>query len=896
MAFITEWVQPTGNFTLPLYWGSTYNMVVSWGDGTADSTVTAYNAASATHNYATPGTYQISITGSCGGWYINNNGTIKTRITKVIDWGSVGFTNYGLEYAFYGCSNLVSLPSGSITGAVNIQSVNYMFQNCTALPSSAVSGSIFALFSNVQTARGVFLGCSAFTYVNAGIFDTFISCFTFQSVFQDNINLTSVPNGLFRKNTAASCAFTYVFDNCPKLEINPWIFYNSGEQSTRFLNKSPNFTQCFSRNTFTGIKGTAPDLWNCTYGTGNPIKTNCFYGAGNSIISVSNYYYIQTGWGAAAPPKILEILAENLNSNTLKITANLLYELPETDSLICYVAKTSVGLIAPENIISLTTSDNLTFIGNFPINDGEPFFISVKYFVSGVDTETKILNGYFNSIAQKSTTTINIVSPNYMTPTGLYYLHGSIYFDGYFYGSARGSWTGTDNGQCLIKLKADDYSVYSFKKFYENKNSSLLPLGGFDQIVYCSGFLWSLSGNGRLVRINTNDIDYMIFSEIGTTSKNQPIGTDGTNLFITTDTAVYKINTALLIGSFASYSYTGATTVAIPPTAIISNCSIIQIHPTIKTYCHSICSDNNFIYLAMTTTTAPSGYADGISICHLQKIDKSTMITAADVVIPKSTDDMVQNTEWLFLAPELENINPDIFGSDYGLIAIRKSTLELKYLKALHQEFNTVNELDRQCYGVFYFNNRIIVQLVYSKKSVVLNTDNIENWDSTFPIGGATEAVYSFQKNGVAVANAPNELVIDDNNWVHISTWFGQAEIFKFPLTDIIPEIPIVYNAVSLQNADTIALLQFIDTHFGCSIRCVQDAPGVPTGTTGTAQDQDGNVYDTVVINEKRWMVQNLKTTHFRNGDPVPNITDAAAWQTDEIGAQCAYNNKPANV
>jgi len=170
------------------------------------------------------------------------------------------------------------------------------------------------------------------------------------------------------------------------------------------------------------------------------------------------------------------------------------------------------------------------------------------------------------------------------------------------------------------------------------------------------------------------------------------------------------------------------------------------------------------------------------------------MQTVSYIVIPKCTDDIAQNAEFIFLAPEMSNIDPNIFGSDYGLIAIRKSNLELKFLKALHKDFNTGNEIDRQCYGVFLFNNRIIVQLVNSKKSVIINIDNVEDWGESFPIGGATEAIYKFQKNSIDLTYPPNELVIDNNNWCHISTWNQPGDILKFPLPNI-TKSPIIQTA-----------------------------------------------------------------------------------------------------
>jgi len=57
------------------------------------------------------------------------------------------------------------------------------------------------------------------------------------------------------------------------------------------------------------------------------------------------------------------------------------------------------------------------------------------------------------------------------------------------------------------------------------------------------------------------------------------------------------------------------------------------------------------------------------------------------------------------------------------------------------------------------------------------------------------------------------------------------------------------------------------------------------------ATDFDGNNYTTVTIGTQVWMVENLKVTHYRNGDPIPNITDNALWAALRDGAYCNYNN-----
>ena len=68
------------------------------------------------------------------------------------------------------------------------------------------------------------------------------------------------------------------------------------------------------------------------------------------------------------------------------------------------------------------------------------------------------------------------------------------------------------------------------------------------------------------------------------------------------------------------------------------------------------------------------------------------------------------------------------------------------------------------------------------------------------------------------------------------------------------------------------------------------------SGCPSIVTDYDGNYYFTVEIGSQCWMAQNLKVTHYRNGDPIPNVTNAGTWSGLSTGAYCEYGNNPANV
>jgi uncharacterized protein (TIGR02145 family) len=59
----------------------------------------------------------------------------------------------------------------------------------------------------------------------------------------------------------------------------------------------------------------------------------------------------------------------------------------------------------------------------------------------------------------------------------------------------------------------------------------------------------------------------------------------------------------------------------------------------------------------------------------------------------------------------------------------------------------------------------------------------------------------------------------------------------------------------------------------------------------GSMNDQEGNVYKTIVIGTQEWMAENLNTSIYRNGDAIPTNMDDATWAATTSGAWAYYNN-----
>lgn len=60
-------------------------------------------------------------------------------------------------------------------------------------------------------------------------------------------------------------------------------------------------------------------------------------------------------------------------------------------------------------------------------------------------------------------------------------------------------------------------------------------------------------------------------------------------------------------------------------------------------------------------------------------------------------------------------------------------------------------------------------------------------------------------------------------------------------------------------------------------------------------KDIDGNIYQTIKIGNQEWMVENLKTTRYRNGDSIYHMPGSEKWAQTELGAWCYPENTAAN-
>lgn len=60
--------------------------------------------------------------------------------------------------------------------------------------------------------------------------------------------------------------------------------------------------------------------------------------------------------------------------------------------------------------------------------------------------------------------------------------------------------------------------------------------------------------------------------------------------------------------------------------------------------------------------------------------------------------------------------------------------------------------------------------------------------------------------------------------------------------------------------------------------------------------DFDGNLYSLQAIGGMVWMAENLRTTHYSNGDPIPLPAEKEEWQKQSTGAYCNNTDKTIQI
>ena len=226
--FITKW-KTTGPFetiAIPTAGGG-YNYNVDWGDGNVFTGVT--NTAS--HSYATAGTYTVKITGAFPRIYFNN-GSETLRIYEISQWGSNPWTS--MKDAFRGCINLnVTATDAPVLSGVT--EMIRMFEGCSSLNPSGAAAAAFNTWntSTILDMFSLFYGASAFN-ANIGGWNT-AAVTRMPTMFY---NATSFNQDLNSWNTASVTNMANMFRGANSFngDITSWNTASVKNMQTMFYN------------------------------------------------------------------------------------------------------------------------------------------------------------------------------------------------------------------------------------------------------------------------------------------------------------------------------------------------------------------------------------------------------------------------------------------------------------------------------------------------------------------------------------------------------------------------------------------------------------------------------------------------------------------------------------
>jgi surface protein len=202
--FITRWnLATTGSGTTQITFGVTTTGTVNYtwqqvsdAGATGSGTFTGAGGTATITGLPTGATIDLSIQPTNFRALFMNNGTDKSRLTDVMEWGGVAWTS--MSGAYYGCNNL-NITATDIPNLIGVSSTNSMFYGCSILNSPANINSWNT--SAVTDMSYMFYGANIFNQ-NIGAWNTaavkdMSSMFRNVSTFNQNIgswNTAAVKN------------------------------------------------------------------------------------------------------------------------------------------------------------------------------------------------------------------------------------------------------------------------------------------------------------------------------------------------------------------------------------------------------------------------------------------------------------------------------------------------------------------------------------------------------------------------------------------------------------------------------------------------------------------------------------------------------------------------------
>jgi surface protein len=258
-AFATTWDTSLGDgTTVTLALAGNVGATIDWGDGSDVEQVTTPGPH--VHNYTYNGTYTVSVIGSVTRYDSIHNGGFaseRDKLVSVDNWGHLGFIS--MSHAFYGCSNLVSVPTTS-DGIEDVTDMSGMFEgassfngNISGWDTSSVTDMSWMFFatnsfnqdiggwdtSNVTDMSRMFCGAYFFNQPIAG-WDT--ASVTNMSYMFDGADSFNQPMAGWNTSTVTNMEGMFRNASAFNQDLSVWCVKNIGSEPTDFDTGTTNWT------------------------------------------------------------------------------------------------------------------------------------------------------------------------------------------------------------------------------------------------------------------------------------------------------------------------------------------------------------------------------------------------------------------------------------------------------------------------------------------------------------------------------------------------------------------------------------------------------------------------------------------------------------------------------
>ncbi|WP_312355583.1 carboxypeptidase-like regulatory domain-containing protein [Empedobacter sp.] len=344
-------------------------------------------------------------------------------------------------------------------------------------------------------------------------------------------------------------------------------------------------------------------------------------------------------------------------------------------------------------------------------------------------------------------------------------LHGSLLYDGYFYGTSRSATS--SNPYSLIKIDINNTNNIKYFEFRDSQTGQLVTF--IEHVVQFGKYLY-MAGSRGFVRFNIETEEYVykrgdFKSKAGSSSV--PILTDGKY--------IYQSILKDYLQKYDIREFDDDSKFYMNP--ILETQIDLGSEITGNAEVHSSSLDDEFLYLAYTS------YVTSYK-CMIVKVRKSNLTVVAKNGMVQTTDDMTADENYLFLGSENEVVGK--YGDDIGAVGVRK--LDMKVFESKSLDENDISQT--MSYASLFFGKTLIDSktngIIY-----IIDSESVEDWT----LDKAPQMVkYRYQYktgNDGVLQGVINELAYDyEKNLFYGFVWRGlgnnKSRYVTFKLPDLI--------------------------------------------------------------------------------------------------------------